>query len=143
MSLTNFLPLAALLLKVKFDAATVASPVRTSCLISDACEVERSQVQDEIVNLRDTANLQEYGLFDFENPAESSVALATELESVRSEIFSLDPCKLLLGGRDLVVKGSFDLVELADVVEAILRDECFESFVLGDQRLGLLLGAEE
>jgi uncharacterized protein YfcZ (UPF0381/DUF406 family) len=54
-----------------------------------ACEVERSQVQDEIVNLRDTANLQEYGLFDFENPAESSVALATELESVRSEIKQL------------------------------------------------------
>lgn len=51
-----------------------------------ASEAERSQVQDEIVNLRDTANLQEYGLFDFENPAESSVALATELESVRSEI---------------------------------------------------------
>lgn len=51
-----------------------------------ASEAERAQVQDEIVNLRDTAHLQEYGLFDFENPAESSVALATELESVRSEI---------------------------------------------------------
>jgi uncharacterized protein YfcZ (UPF0381/DUF406 family) len=51
-----------------------------------ASEAERSQVEDEIVNLRDTAHLQEYGLFDFENPAESSVALATELESVRSEI---------------------------------------------------------
>jgi len=51
-----------------------------------AAEAERSRVQDEIVNLRDTAHLQEYGLFDFENPAESSVALATELETVRSEI---------------------------------------------------------
>ncbi|MGN6127356.1 MAG: DUF4041 domain-containing protein, partial [Humibacter sp.] len=51
-----------------------------------AAEDERAQVQDEIVSLRDTARLQEYGLFDFENPAESSVALATELESVRSEI---------------------------------------------------------
>lgn len=51
-----------------------------------ASEAERSRVQDEIVNLRDTAHLQEYGLFDFENPAESSVSLATELESVRSEI---------------------------------------------------------
>ncbi|EPD85162.1 hypothetical protein HMPREF1529_01777 [Microbacterium sp. oral taxon 186 str. F0373] len=51
-----------------------------------ASEEERSQVRDDIVNLRDIANLQEYGLFDFENPAESSVALATELESVRSEI---------------------------------------------------------
>ncbi len=51
-----------------------------------ASEVERAQVEDEIVNLRETTRLQEYGLFDFENPAESSVALATELESVRSEI---------------------------------------------------------
>lgn len=51
-----------------------------------ASEAERSQVQAGIVNLRDTAYLQEYGLFDFENPAESSVVLATELESVRSEI---------------------------------------------------------
>lgn len=51
-----------------------------------AAEAERHGVQQEIVNLRDVAHLQEYGLFDFENPAESSVALATELESVRSEI---------------------------------------------------------
>ncbi|MDL5485943.1 DUF4041 domain-containing protein [Microbacterium wangruii] len=53
---------------------------------AQASETERAQVQDEIVNLRDTAHLQEYGLFDFENPAESSVALATELEVVRAEI---------------------------------------------------------
>ncbi len=51
-----------------------------------AAEVERARVQDEIIDLRETTNLQEYGLFDFENPAESSVALATELESLRSEI---------------------------------------------------------
>ncbi|MCC2030533.1 DUF4041 domain-containing protein [Microbacterium sp. YMB-B2] len=59
------------------------SRVRTE---ARASEIERSQVQEEIVNLRDTAHLQEYGLFDFENAAESSVVLATELESVRSEI---------------------------------------------------------
>lgn len=47
---------------------------------------ERSAVADEIVDLRSTVHLQEFGLFDFENPAESSVELATELESVRSEI---------------------------------------------------------
>lgn len=47
---------------------------------------ERSTVADEIVDLRNTVHLQEFGLFDFENPAESSVELATELESVRSEI---------------------------------------------------------
>jgi len=47
---------------------------------------ERSAIADEIVDLRDTVQLQEFGLFDFENPAESSVALGTELESVRTEI---------------------------------------------------------
>lgn len=47
---------------------------------------ERDQVRAEIVELRDSVNLQEYGLFDFENPAESSVTLATELEALRSEI---------------------------------------------------------
>jgi len=47
---------------------------------------ERSAVAEEIVDLRSTVHLQEFGLFDFENPAESSVALATELESVRTEI---------------------------------------------------------
>ncbi|MFZ8756478.1 DUF4041 domain-containing protein [Microbacterium sp. HMH0099] len=51
-----------------------------------AAKSERLGVEQETVNLRDVVHLQEYGLFDFENPAESSVALATELESVRSEI---------------------------------------------------------
>lgn len=47
---------------------------------------ERSAIADDIVDLRDTVHLQEFGLFDFENPAESSVALGTELEAVRTEI---------------------------------------------------------
>ncbi|KTS13321.1 DUF4041 domain-containing protein [Microbacterium testaceum] len=47
---------------------------------------ERAAVADEIVDLRNSVQLQEFGLFDFENAAESSVALATELESVRTEI---------------------------------------------------------
>lgn len=47
---------------------------------------ERAAVADEIVDLRNSVQLQEFGLFDFENSAESSVALATELESVRTEI---------------------------------------------------------
>lgn len=47
---------------------------------------ERSSIADEVVDLRDAVHLQEFGLFDFENPAESSVALGTELESVRTQI---------------------------------------------------------
>src|SRR5690606_31988280 len=35
---------------------------------------------------REVAGLQEYGLYDYENPAESSVALATELESLTTQI---------------------------------------------------------
>lgn len=51
-----------------------------------ASVAERTSVQDEIVNLRETTQLQEYGLYDFENPAETSVVLSTQLESVRSDI---------------------------------------------------------
>jgi hypothetical protein len=53
---------------------------------TDASKRERDEIQATIVNLRDAVLLQEYGLFDFENPAESSVALATELETLRTDI---------------------------------------------------------
>jgi hypothetical protein len=63
----------------KHDLAQIRSSV-------SAAEAEKVSVQHETINLRDAVSLQEYGLFDYENPAESSVALATELEAVRNEI---------------------------------------------------------
>lgn len=43
-------------------------------------------LRGEVVTLTDVRDLQDLGLFDFENPAERSTTLATELEHVRSRI---------------------------------------------------------
>ncbi|TXK19078.1 DUF4041 domain-containing protein [Homoserinibacter sp. GY 40078] len=43
-------------------------------------------VRAEVVDLRAAVGIQEFGVYDFEHPAESSVSLATELEKLRSEI---------------------------------------------------------
>jgi len=47
---------------------------------------ELASVRAEVVNLRAAVDLQEFGLYDFENPAEASVTLATQLEQLRTEI---------------------------------------------------------
>lgn len=47
---------------------------------------ERDAVAAEVVNLREAAELQEFGIYDYEHPAERSVMLATELEGLRAEI---------------------------------------------------------
>ncbi|WP_085369859.1 DUF4041 domain-containing protein [Leifsonia sp. NCR5] len=44
------------------------------------------EINKERVDVADIVALQEVGLFDYEHPAQSSAALATELESVRSRI---------------------------------------------------------
>jgi len=48
--------------------------------------VERETTAAEIVNLRESVLLQEFGLYDHEHPAESSVALSTELEALRAQV---------------------------------------------------------
>ncbi len=47
---------------------------------------QASELDRQVIINRDRLVLEEVGLFDFEHPAESSAALATELESLRSEI---------------------------------------------------------
>ncbi|WP_166789629.1 DUF4041 domain-containing protein [Cryobacterium fucosi] len=47
---------------------------------------ERATIAADVVNLRESVLLQEFGLYDHENPAEASVSLATELESLRTQI---------------------------------------------------------
>lgn len=49
-------------------------------------QVERAQVDACLVVTRDQLALEEFGLFDFEHPAEASSALATDLEALRSQI---------------------------------------------------------
>lgn len=51
-----------------------------------ALNQERSELSTEVVLLRDTKDLQDVGYFDYEHPAEDSVALSTDLERVRTQI---------------------------------------------------------
>ena len=47
---------------------------------------ELSSVQSEVLSARAVVELQSYGLFDYEHPAESSTLLSAELEALRSQI---------------------------------------------------------
>ncbi len=47
---------------------------------------QASELDRQVIVNRDRLALEEVGLFDFEHPAESAAALATDLESLRSEI---------------------------------------------------------
>jgi Protein of unknown function (DUF2510)./T5orf172 domain. len=47
---------------------------------------ERAAVQSQVLDLRSAVELQEFGLYDVEHPAESSVSLGTGLETLRVEI---------------------------------------------------------
>ncbi len=47
---------------------------------------EIAALQDKAVRLRETNELQDYGLFDFEHPAEQSIELAGKLDAVRTRI---------------------------------------------------------
>lgn len=64
-------------------AETQLTAIRTQVAAS---ERERAIAEEATVQLRSVASLQEFGLYDYEHVAEASVALATELESVRSAI---------------------------------------------------------
>lgn len=44
------------------------------------------EAQQQVLNVRQAQDLQEFGLYDFEHPAESSVSLSTQLEALRSQI---------------------------------------------------------
>lgn len=47
---------------------------------------DRAQALADIVDLRSVAGLQEFGIYDYEHPAENSVALAGDLETLRAQI---------------------------------------------------------
>jgi hypothetical protein len=75
-------------LKVRYqgeiDAATAElNAVRT--LVTDERKL-LSELQSTVLDVRNAQSMQEFGLYDFEHPAESSVSLATELEGARSQI---------------------------------------------------------
>lgn len=49
-------------------------------------EAEKARLDSELIVARDRISLEEFGLFDYQHPAENSATLATELEAVRSRI---------------------------------------------------------
>ncbi len=49
-------------------------------------EAEKAQLKNEVIDMRSTVSLQDFGLFSYEHPAEDSVSLSTELESVRTQL---------------------------------------------------------
>lgn len=67
--------LAAMRAQVEAENAKVAAAQR-----------EREAAARDVVNLRDTASMQEFGLFDYEHPAENSVKLSGDLEALRTQI---------------------------------------------------------
>lgn len=80
-------------------ADTVERQRRIDSLIADisageerlrVLSAELATVQSSLVNVRDVAHLQEYGLYDFEHPAETSADLAIELELLRKQIKELN-----------------------------------------------------
>jgi len=50
---------------------------------------QKRDAEQQVVNLRQAAMMQEFGIYDYEHPSESSVRLATELESVRAQVKQL------------------------------------------------------
>jgi hypothetical protein len=88
--------------RVQAEAAAKASQAAAEAKLADAerqfsevqAQIDRAQQQlndlnRERVDVADIVALQEVGLFDYDHPAQSSASLATELESVRSQIKNL------------------------------------------------------
>ena len=51
-----------------------------------ACQAEVDAAQASLLDLRGAVEVQEFGLYDYEHPAEDSVALSTRLEELRADI---------------------------------------------------------
>ncbi|WP_228372868.1 DUF4041 domain-containing protein [Demequina subtropica] len=56
-------------------------------------DAQKRDAEQDLVNLRQAASMQEFGIYDYEHPAESSVTLATELAGVRVQIKQLVAAK--------------------------------------------------
>ncbi|GAA3055014.1 MULTISPECIES: DUF4041 domain-containing protein [Actinomycetes] len=52
----------------------------------DERRAEVAKLKDEVLVLNEAQDVQDYGLYDFENPAEDSVRLSAQLSHVRAEI---------------------------------------------------------
>ncbi len=66
--------------------AAMRAQVDTENAKVSAAQREREAVAQDVVNLRNAASMQEFGLFDYEHPAENSVKLSGDLEALRTQI---------------------------------------------------------
>ncbi|MDQ0895003.1 DUF4041 domain-containing protein [Agromyces ramosus] len=85
--------------RAAFEAEQLASRTEWNRAVTDAAkhieslqatsrslQIEIDEQKHEVVNLREAASLQELGIFNYEHPAESSAALAGQLEVLRAQI---------------------------------------------------------
>lgn len=72
--------------RVEADIASAGLQLRAEQERVAQAQAERESVAGEIVKLRETAALQEFGFYDYEHPAEDSVRLSGDLEALRSQI---------------------------------------------------------
>lgn len=66
--------------------ATLDQQLAGARAAADRAQAELQTAQAQVVDARDTAGLQEFGLYGFPNPAEASVELAAHLEDARTRI---------------------------------------------------------
>ncbi|WP_425954834.1 DUF2510 domain-containing protein [Xylanimonas sp. McL0601] len=90
---TGALPLAEIQLQTE-RAQSELERARAAALAEQSAVVEQRQhlwgeiakLQTQVIDVRESLVLQEVGLYNFEHPAENSVALAAELAQVRADI---------------------------------------------------------
>lgn len=66
------------------------SAISTATAELDSLSAEISQAQLDLVSVRQTVEMQEGGLYDFEHPAENSADLADDLARLRAEIKAMN-----------------------------------------------------
>lgn len=71
---------------VEASIAAVEAQLREEQQLVARAQAERAAVAAEVVNLRESASLQEFGLYDYEHPAEDSVKLSGDLEALRAQM---------------------------------------------------------
>lgn len=68
------------------ERTTAAEELRSIRGQADAALAELRAAQAQVIDVNAAAELQAVGLFDYENPAENSATLATDLEQIRAAI---------------------------------------------------------
>lgn len=71
---------------LQVDVAERQQAVRQAEAELARVQQERSLVEQDLISMRATVGIQEFGIYDYEHPAETSVKLAGDLEALRLQI---------------------------------------------------------